>query len=143
MNSNKAVTGEERIARAILTYVAEPGDPVTELVTRLAGGVRALEAIRSGSLAEIPGLPRGPKRERTLERLRARLATVSRETIRRTLEDGRFRLVCPGDPGWPSGLDELTIVPVALWVTGTADLAFSCQRSVAVTGSRAATAYGS
>jgi len=145
VNSNTTVTKEERIARAVLTYVAEPGDPVTGMVTWLAGGVRALKAIRSASLAGITGLPRTPERKRALERLRARLATVPpRETIRRTLDDGRFRLVCPGDPEWPSGLDNLEgSAPVALWVTGTADPALSCQRSVAVTGSRAASAYGS
>jgi DNA processing protein len=33
--------------------------------------------------------------------------------------------------------------PVALWVTGQSGLRFSCLRSVAVTGARASTAYGS
>ena len=32
--------------------------------------------------------------------------------------------------------------PYALWLRGTADLRFSCLRSVAIVGSRAATAYG-
>lgn len=145
MNSNTAVTDEERIALGTLTYVTEPGDPLTATLTRLAGGVQTLEMIRSGSLIGITGLPRSPELKFALDRLRTRLATAPpRQTIRRTLENGRFRLVCPGDPGWPGWLDELgASVPVALWVTGTADLAFCCQRSVAVTGSRAATAYGS
>jgi DNA processing protein len=58
--------------------------------------------------------------------------------------DCRFRLVCPSSAEWPAGLDGLgDAAPIALWVTGQADLRFSCLRSVAVTGSRAATAYGS
>jgi len=60
-----------------------------------------------------------------------------RGEVLRTL--GRFRLVCPGDAEWPSG----DAAPAALWVTGQWDLRFSCQRSVAVTGAQAATAYGS
>ena len=93
----------------------------------------------------MTGLPATPERKRAAERLRARLATVpTRDEVRRTLEDDRFRLVCPGDTEWPAGLDGLgDSAPLALWVTGSADLAMACRRSVAVTGSRAATAYGS
>jgi DNA processing protein len=55
-----------------------------------------------------------------------------------------IRLVCPGDPEWPSTLQGLgNAQPYALWLRGTADLRFSCLRSVAIVGSRAATAYGS
>jgi DNA recombination-mediator protein A len=68
----------------------------------------------------------------------------TRDEVRRTLEDDRFRLVWPGDTEWPAGLDGLgDSAPFALWVTGAADLAMACRRSVAVTGSRAATAHGS
>jgi DNA processing protein len=140
-----AVTEEERIARATLTYLAEPGNPAMGTITRLAGGVRALEAIRAASLAGITGLPDTLEGTRALERLRARLAAVpARDEVRRTLDDDRFRLVCPGDTEWPAGLDGLgDSAPLALWVTGSADVALACRRSVAVTGSRGATAYGS
>lgn len=139
------VTDEERIALATLTYLAEPGNPATGTMTRLAGGARALEAIKAGSPVGMTGLPATPERKRAAERLQARLATVpTRDEVRRTLEDDRFRLVCPGDTEWPAGLDGLgDSAPLALWVTGSADLAMACRRSLAVTGSRAATAYGS
>ncbi|MER5650350.1 DNA-processing protein DprA [Streptosporangium sp. NPDC002524] len=53
------------------------------------------------------------------------------------------RLVVPGDPEWPTQLDDLGDTrPYALWLHGDADLRFSCIRSVAVVGSRAATPYG-
>jgi DNA processing protein len=52
--------------------------------------------------------------------------------------------VCPGDPEWPGQLADLgDDEPYALWLRGHADLRFSCLRSVAIVGSRAATAYGS
>lgn len=140
-----AVTGEERIARATLTYLAEPGDLLPGTLARLAGAARALEAVRSASLAGITGVAATPERTRALQRLQSRLATAPpHDEIRRALDDGSFRLVCPGDPEWPSELDGLGDgAPVALWVTGAADLAASCRRSVTVTGARAATAYGS
>ena len=53
------------------------------------------------------------------------------------------RLVCPGDPEWPGGLDELAPArPYALWLRGRAGLGLACQRSVSVVGSRAASGYG-
>ena len=45
---------------------------------------------------------------------------------------------------WPGQLADLgDDQPYALWLRGNADLRFSCLRSVAIVGSRAATAYGS
>jgi DNA processing protein len=141
---NTAVTGDERIARATLTCIAEPGDPMTGALARAGGAARALEVIRSGTLAGITCLTATPGRRRALERLRGRLGQVPPpDVIGHWLEAG-LRLVCPGDAEWPAGLDGLgDTAPAALWVTGQADLRFSCLRSVAVTGARAATAYGS
>ncbi|WP_181612004.1 DNA-processing protein DprA [Nonomuraea soli] len=53
------------------------------------------------------------------------------------------RLVTPGDPEWPTQLSDLGPgIPLGLWLRGSADLRFSCLRSVAIVGARAATAYG-
>jgi DNA processing protein len=141
---NTTISGDERTARAILTYVAGPGGRTVGAVVRAEGAVRALEVIRAGSLAGITCLLESPERRRELERLRARLETVPPlDVIGQWLETG-LRLVCPGDGEWPCGLDGLgDAAPPALWVTGQSDLGFSCLRSVAVTGARAATAYGS
>ncbi len=55
-----------------------------------------------------------------------------------------LRLVGPGEPEWPSQLDDLGDGrPLVLWLRGAGDLRFACLRSAAVVGSRAATAYGS
>jgi DNA processing protein len=54
-----------------------------------------------------------------------------------------IRLVVPGDAEWPGQLDILGDTrPWGLWVRGNADLRYACLRSVAVVGTRAATAYG-
>ncbi|MDR1711812.1 MAG: DNA-processing protein DprA [Propionibacteriaceae bacterium] len=62
-----------------------------------------------------------------------------------------IRFVIPGDPQWPDSLEALARndplhslggVPVGLWVRGGGDLARLCAQSVAIVGSRAATAYG-
>jgi predicted Rossmann fold nucleotide-binding protein DprA/Smf involved in DNA uptake len=54
-----------------------------------------------------------------------------------------IRIVCPGDPEWPTQLDVLGDArPLVLWLRGSADLRFACLRSVSVVGARAATGYG-
>ena len=51
-------------------------------------------------------------------------------------------LVVPGDPHWPTGLDDLgATAPHALWLRGSPS-ALSAATSVALVGSRACTAYG-
>jgi DNA processing protein len=79
-----------------------------------------------------------------MERWRTRLPELpSSEQVLAFRESG-IRLVCPGDPEWPGQLADLgDDQPYALWLRGSADLRFSCLRSVAIVGSRAATAYGS
>ena len=58
------------------------------------------------------------------------------------------RLICPGDAEWPSdrllwSADDLALAPpLVLYARGSADLAVTSERSVAVVGARASTAYG-
>lgn len=141
-----AVAVDERIARAALTYLIEPGDQIVGAVARSGSAVRALEVIRSGSLTGLTCLTGSSDQHQALARLQRRAERLlpPREEILRALDErSRLRLVCPGDAEWPDGLDQLgDAAPVALWVTGAADVGSSCRRSVAVTGSRAATAYG-
>ncbi|MFF5245245.1 DNA-processing protein DprA [Streptosporangium sp. NPDC000095] len=92
-------------------------------------------AVRDGRLAA--------RIDRTVASWAARLRTADPE---RDLAEGErigARLVTPGDSEWPTQLDDLgDSRPHALWLHGDADLRFSCLRSVAVVGSRAATPYG-
>jgi len=141
---NTAITDDERIARAELSSLAEPGDKLLGTLVQANGAAKAMTLIRAGRLPHDAGLPVTPDARRAMSRWHAALANVPpRGEVLRAL-DGRFRLVCPGDAEWPGGLDGLgDAAPAALWVTGNSDLRFSCLRSVAVTGARAATAYGS
>ena len=156
---NEKLTGEA-YARAALTYLAEPTDRWLGQLLRAHGAAATLDAIKSGQPLDIgglagnstaqatrPGLPRGRARDAVksaMERWRTRLPELpSPEQVLAFRESG-IRLVCPGDPEWPGQLADLgDDQPYALWLRGSADLRFSCLRSVAIVGSRAATAYGS
>jgi len=118
---------DERYARAALTYLAEPGDEALSQLVKNVGAARAVEII---------------KNEKT--KWRARLSDLPGPDEISDHAKAGIRLVCPGDPEWPSRLEDLgDKTPYALWLRGNGDLRHSCLRSVAIVGSRAATAYGS
>ena len=80
-----------------------------------------------------------------------RAARVSMEVVERVAQAAEMRFIVPGDDEWPDGLDDLRHaeniqrrggVPLGLWLRGPGQLAHLMQRSVAIIGSRAATAYG-
>ena len=151
---------EERFARTALSCVTDPGDPVLGALLRACSPAEVLAAVcagrapeclsapgsgvpgtgapGSGMPATIRGLPRA------LERWAARLNSVPTESRIAAWYRAGIRLVCPGDPEWPTELDVLGDArPVMLWVKGDADLRYACVRSVSVVGARAATSYGS
>jgi DNA processing protein len=138
----------DKLARAALTYLAEPGDPA---LGALLGGnepAEVLAAIKADTLPRSASAGDGSPASqaalrRALHRWRLRLSLLPGDAdIERACRDG-IRLTCPGDAEWPEGLDELGPArPYALWVRGQADLRFSCLRSVSIVGSRAATSYG-
>jgi DNA processing protein len=151
----------ERVARAALTWVAEPADPAMGELLRICSPAEAVAALTEGRMprmttepgggalwADSPGLagtgPAGvPSLQRALRRWSARLGEVPPETeLAAWWRDG-IRLVIPGDAEWPSQLDVLGQArPWGLWVRGQADLRYACLRSVSVVGTRAATGYG-
>jgi len=140
---NTTVTDEERIARAELTWIAEPGDRRLGSLVRMIGAVRVMTLIRAGRVPDDAAFDPAWDAQRAVSRWHSALKEMpTRGEVERAL-GGRFRLVYPGCAEWPDRLDELgDATPIALWVTGVADLRFSCLRSVAVVGARAATAYG-
>jgi DNA processing protein len=140
------------LARASLTYLAEPGDPALGALLEICQPAEILAAVKAGMLPGIaigtgPGCVDTPGRRRALERAlgrwRIRLPDLpGGAAIEGACRDG-IRLVCPGDPEWPASLDELGPArPYALWLRGRADLRLACLRSVSMVGSRAATGYG-
>lgn len=155
------VLDAESYARAALTYLAEPGDVRLGALVRTCGAARTLDAIKTGGFPEAasdsacsgangmsgtggaPGAARAAAL-RAMQRWQVRLAGVpSADDVAGFCRAG-IRLISPGDPEWPGQLADLgDAQPYALWLRGIADLRFSCLRSVAIVGSRAATAYGS
>ncbi|MFD0691262.1 DNA-processing protein DprA [Actinomadura fibrosa] len=131
----------ERTARATLTAIAEPGDTLLNRLIDHIGPAEAVETIRGGLLPDE--MPVTEQEVQRLDRWRIRLATT--DPTQDLAVCARFggRLICPGEPEWPTTLDDLgPHRPYALWLRGPSDLRHGCLRSVAVVGSRAASPYG-
>jgi DNA processing protein len=149
--------GGERYARASLSFIADPGDPVLGALLRFARPGEVLTVVRAGqhdpgSQLGLPAqhghgqagaAPSSATVGRAVERWRMRMADLPPQARLAAWERSGFRLVCPGDAEWPTQLDDLGDArPIVLWLRGPADLRFACLRSVSVVGSRAASAYG-
>jgi DNA processing protein len=132
----------ERLARAALTYLAEPGDPALGALLAICEPAEVLAAIQAGTLPRISEVSRAAL-ERALGRWQIRLPKLPAGAGIAAARRNGIRVVCPGDAEWPGALDQLGQArPYALWLRGNADLRFACARSVSVVGSRAATSYG-
>ena len=130
---------DDRVARAALSRVTEPGDPrITELVGRF------------GAIDLLARLRRGDGLSGVFADVAHRLASCEPEAeLARAARLG-VRFVIPGDQEWPGQLDDLANaeplnnrggIPIGLWAKGPVRLD-SLATSVAVVGSRAATTYG-
>ena len=127
----------EKRARMALSCVVDGGEPeAAQLVARI-GAQAAWAKITEGLLGEP---------------LARRAAATNVEVVQRLAERSGVRFVVPGEEEWADGLDDLAHVgpiqrrggmPFGLWLRGPGHLAELATRSVAVVGSRAATAYGS
>ena len=140
-----AAGDRQRFARIALSFVAEPGDVVLGALLRACGPAEAFAAIRDGRPPDpaAPGHGGIPGLGRAIGRWAARLGAVPAESRLAGWQRAGYRVVCPGDPEWPTQLDVLGDArPLVLWLQGSADLRFACLRSVSVVGARAATGYG-
>jgi DNA processing protein len=139
------VSDDERLARATLSAIAEPGTALLGALVARLGALGAVAAVRAGS---PPGdLVTGDRaRHRLAEQLaswRIRLRAADPVADLTVCDKLGGRLVCPGDAEWPTQLDNLGDArPHALWLRGPGDLRFGCLRSVALVGARAASSYG-
>jgi DNA processing protein len=130
---------DDRLARLALSLLGEPGD------LRMAGLVAELGATRLYDALLAARDPRG-----VLTDVAARLEGIDPE---RDLDRaGRLgiRWIVPGDPEWPSSVDDLEAgeplqemggVPLGLWVRGPVRL-HELVDPVAIVGCRSATTYG-
>jgi DNA processing protein len=139
------VSDDERLARATLCAIAEPGNALLGRIVARLGPFGALDVVRAGRAPDglVAG---GPARERLAEHVaswRIRLSAADPEADLAVCGEYGGRLVCPGEAEWPTQLDDLGDArPHALWLRGPGDLRFGCLRSVAIVGARAASSYG-
>lgn len=127
---------DERTARLALSCVLDGGDPKIAQDVQISGASKVWSRVWAGE----QGL-QAAQRAKTLD-LSATLDAAA---------TARARFVVPGDEEWPAGVGDLELsspvnrmggVPLGLWLRGPGHLAQWCARSVAIVGSRAATAYG-
>ncbi|GIJ07171.1 DNA-processing protein DprA [Micromonospora andamanensis] len=139
------------LARVALTWLAEPGTRSVYGLVDEFGPVATLDLLLDG------GAPQQALRESVAARSRAGDArVVAAEALHRADRLG-VRVVIPGDDEWPGTVEQLrtlrlsdarrrvdteTAPPLCFWVRGSWPLAEALDRSVAVVGARAATAYG-
>ncbi|HET9501020.1 MAG TPA: DNA-processing protein DprA [Marmoricola sp.] len=125
----------ERIARATLSIIGEPGQ------------LSVTEAVAADSGEQVLGW----LLEHCQPDLAARLGEADAEGMLERADRLRIRFVIPGDAEWPTSLDDLARTaplherggtPVGLWVKGPLSLAGATDHAVAVVGSRSATTYG-
>ena len=138
---------DQQRACAILTCLAEPADPLMGRLLRVLTPAGVLAMIRSGSVRAHVTAELDPAQVARLcpmlDRWRAQLPVIPADGGLAAAQRDGIRLLCPGEAGWPPGLDDLgTARPYALWVRGTTDLAACCEKSLSVVGARAASAYG-
>jgi len=140
------VTDSERRARVALSFVADAGDVVLGTALRTMTATEVLGAIKGSDMdgeAVLTGAPEGHDASRSLDKWRNRLWLIPSAARLAAWHENGLRLIVPGDPDWPTQLDDLGDArPLLLWVRGSADLRYSCMSSVAVVGARAATGYG-
>ncbi|MFE3196719.1 DNA-processing protein DprA [Embleya sp. NPDC059237] len=127
----------ERAARAVLSRLVEPGDAVFGRAVRVYGAARLLRDLRGRGA--LPG--ELARRDPAGYRVRLGARDPDEDLARLAEVGGSF--VVPGDPGWPTQLDDLGDArPLGLWTRGATPLRLAALRSVAVVGARACTDYG-
>lgn len=147
---------EVRRARVQLARVFEPADRAGMALVHCLGPISLLETITANS-APPPWLLRKFHKAMTtwglrgkpadlgtrFDAWRSRLPVVAPDIDARNCESLNAWVVIPEDPDWPEQLADLGVSrPIALWGRGERGKLAALARSVAVVGSRNASAYG-
>lgn len=129
---DKTATAEDRVARALLMRVAEPANAAVGAAVARCGAAEVVERVRTRRI-KLPGS----------EAMRIRMTGVDPFADLETAEAIGARLLCPGDPDWPTQLDDLGDArPFGLWCRGGTGLRPALLNSVSMVGARAASPYG-
>ncbi len=140
------ISGSDRLARAVVAAVTDPGDPQVSALVDRVGAREMLDRLGAGELGT------GDPAAAGFARYRRRLALCEPEQIVAATLRAGARVIVPGDAEWVAGLADLAQVrssqgwggtPVALWARGPGRAGADDPGAVAVVGSREATAYGS
>ena len=155
-----AAADGERWARAAWSALIEPGDEIAgALVAELGAAaawhwlveVTAGAAEPSGVRADaLPAAPGRARLARAVQRWSGRLPGLRAQgwgpDRPPPVGGGAVHVVVPGDPTWPTGLDDLgAAAPPCVWVRGELPAARDVgtrSRVVALVGARASTSYG-
>jgi DNA processing protein len=135
------IDDDERLARLTLARLCEPGSVTVHAAVGERGAVDVAGALRAGRPVARIGAAAAEGARLRAERYDP---DVERERLLRC--GGRF--VCPGDDEWPAprltwfGEQLREPPPLGLFVRGPHRLDALTERSVAVVGARAASAYG-
>lgn len=147
---------EHAVAAVVTPFAASPPGrrSPSQAPSAVADWGPSLGAVSDATDATRPSLPsRGTSmRENTraerrlddcLARWRSRLSLAEAERILDRAARLGSRLLTPHSPFWPAGFDSLDEgAPLALWVRGDPSRLARLDRSIALIGARAATAYG-
>jgi DNA processing protein len=124
----------ERIARAKLGWLCEPGDAHLRELLATHGPIKTLHML---PMRGMPFVSRAEIRHLSGSRLWEEAAVAVNDAQR-----GTARVVIPADPDWPTGLRDLDGgEPVCLWARGPAPIPPQAT-SVTIVGSRASSDYG-
>lgn len=127
----------ERMARVVLSMVAEPNDLTTGYVLGRHSEVATLSLVESDH--DVTGLGRADVLL-WRERLRARIAPDLLERVAEAEQYG-FGALIPADQEWPAGLGGRA--PYVLWTRGASSLLTTALSDrVTITGARGSTQYG-
>jgi DNA processing protein len=145
------VTGpdEQRLARIALGHLAEPGSRALGVLVRTLGPVEAVRRLHHGEVGGRVG-------EVATSRLGGADPYRLAEDALALADRHGARIAVPEDGEWPGQLEDLVLIsrdepdplkrdrypPHCVWLRGPWPLAQACERSVALVGSRANTAYG-
>ncbi|BCW68928.1 hypothetical protein NicSoilB4_36910 (plasmid) [Arthrobacter sp. NicSoilB4] len=134
---------ENRIARASLTRLFEPGDPVARALVAKHGAHTALRI----AIGARPAFPfwdvTADELAEALSRWAPRIHDLDPEKDLDTIERLGGGFLVPGDEHWPTGLDDLPDAPWGLWYRGDIGNGIPAPtRCTALTGSRDSTSYG-
>lgn len=133
---------DQRLAAAAWSRIAESDDAAARPLLQQAGAVAALDWLYRGARGTPPGVRPGPLWQAAAQRWLPRLRNLDPRRELEVIGQRGGRLLLPGDPDWPTAVDDLPDPPWCLWMVGTGCPATLTRTSVSIVGARACTDYG-